>query len=357
MKIATSHIALLASLLIACPAVSQDSFSTPPEDGYDWIQLTSGEWLRGELDNLFEDEVEFDSDILDDLVLDWEDVARIYSPRLFGVNIVGREPVSGLVSIDETNIRITIAGQEYTYPREQLVSLTISAEHEMDRWSGEFSVGANIRRGNSDIVEYNNIANLERRTPLSRLVLDFISNYNKTEGLEVSNNHRISGTYDRFTASRLFWRPLNGQYFRDPFQNIDYQFTLETGLGYKLTETRKTEWDIYASAGVNTTQRVSVGEFESSRTESPSVSFGTDFDTELTSWMDYVLSYRMSFINEASGEFQHHLLTTISTDLVWNLDLDVSLVWDRTQKPPPNAAGETPERDDYRLIVGITYDF
>ena len=357
MKIVSAYIGLLASLLIACPAVSQDSFNTPPEDGYDWIQLTSGEWLRGKLDNLFEDELEFDSDILDDLVIDWEDVARVISPRRFGVSIQGRGPVSGVVSIDEANIQITIAGQEYKYPREQLVSLTISAEREWDRWSGEFSIGTNVRKGNTDIVEYNSIANLERRTPLSRLVFDYIGNYNKTEDVEVSNNHRIGGTYDRFTASRLFWRPLNGQFFRDPFQNIDYQFSLETGLGYELINNRRTTWDVYTSAGINTTQRVSVEDLENSRTESPSVSLGTDFEIELTSWMDYILSYRMSFLDEASGSFQHHLLTTISTDLVWNLDFDVSFVWDRVQKPPSNAEGETPERDDYRLIIGISYDF
>ena len=52
------------------PAPEKDDSSTaaeapvfvPPEDGYDWIQLTSGEWLKGELIGVFDDEVEFDSD-------------------------------------------------------------------------------------------------------------------------------------------------------------------------------------------------------------------------------------------------------------------------------------------------------
>ena len=41
----------------------------PPNDGYDWLRLTSGEWLRGELIGVFNDEVEFDSDILDGLLV------------------------------------------------------------------------------------------------------------------------------------------------------------------------------------------------------------------------------------------------------------------------------------------------
>jgi len=357
MKIASASIGFLACLLITCPAEAQDSFHTPPEDGYDWIQLTSGEWLRGELDNLFDDELEFDSDILDDLTLDWEDVARVISPRMFGVSIQGRAPVSGVVTVDEKIVQITIGGQEYSYPREQLVSLTVSADRERDRWSGGLTFGTNIRRGNTDFIEYNTIADLERRTPQSRISLDYIGNFNETEDVEVSNNHRVGGVYDRFTGSQFFWRPLSGQYFRDPFQNIDHQLTLETGLGYELINTSKTEWEIHSSVGMNTTERVSVEEGESTRTESPSLSFGTDFETELTSWMDYILSFQMSFVDEASGSYNHHLLTTVSTDLFWNFDFDVSLVWDRVQEPPPDAAGDKPERDDYRMMIGISFDF
>ena len=52
-----------------------------------------------------------------------------------------------------------------------------------------------------------------------------------------------------------------------------------------------------------------------------------------------------------------HLLTTLSTDLIGNVDFDVSLVWDRTEQPPPDSSGETPEKDDFRLMIGIGYDF
>ena len=53
----------------------------------------------------------------------------------------------------------------------------------------------------------------------------------------------------------------------------------------------------------------------------------------------------------------HHLLTTLSSDLVGNFDVDISFVWDRTQDPPPLADGTLPERDDYRLLVGLSYEF
>ena len=39
-----------------------DKFVPPPDDKFDWLQLNSGEWLKGEFKVLYDYEVEFDSD-------------------------------------------------------------------------------------------------------------------------------------------------------------------------------------------------------------------------------------------------------------------------------------------------------
>ncbi len=82
-----------------------------------------------------------------------------------------------------------------------------------------------------------------------------------------------------------------------------------------------------------------------------------DFETELTSWMDYVFSFQGRVVDEQSGTYQQHLLTTLSTDLIGNFDLDVSFVWDRIEDPQQREDGSIPEQDDYRLIIGLGYEF
>ena len=151
-----------------------------PDDEHDWVQLTSGEWLKGELIGVFNDEVEFDSDILDDLKIDEEDVSRILSPRTLAVRIEGHDLMRGKVRIDEGFVVVVVDGEEEMFPREGLVSLTRSAQRELDRWSGKVSLGTNLRQGNTDLVEYNMIAGLERRTAVSRAFIDYIGNFNKT---------------------------------------------------------------------------------------------------------------------------------------------------------------------------------
>ena len=39
------------------------------------------------------------------------------------------------------------------------------------------------------------------------------------------------------------------------------------------------------------------------------------------------------------------------------LDLDVSFIWDRVGKPQRDNDGDTPEKDDFRLVVGLGVDF
>jgi len=329
----------------------------PPNDGYDWIRLTSGEWLRGELIGVFNDEVEFDSDILDELTIDAEDVDQFYSHRTFGLSIRGRDLIEGRIWVNGDRITVLDGEVEREFSRDEMVAITASAERERDRWSGDISLGINVRQGNSEFVEYNMLAGIERRTPNSRTFVDYLGTFNETEGVRVANNHRVTGALDRFSGSRLFWRPFLGQYFRDPFQNIDHQLTLETGLGFELTDTSRTEWEIFAGVGFNYVERESVEAGQPSNSTSPALSIGTSFDTELSSWMDYLFTFTATFVDEESGTYQHHLLTTLSSDLAGNFDIDISFVWDRTQNPPPLADGTFPEQDDFRLLLGISYEF
>jgi putative salt-induced outer membrane protein YdiY len=338
-------------------AEQQSSGFIPPPDEYDWIQLTSDEWLKGELLSLFDDELRFDSDNFDVLNIDWEDVRFFRSHGAYGISIQGKGSMAGELVIDEHDVVIMVDGERREFRRDQLVAITPVAERELDRWSGDLSLGLNVRSGNADIVEFNTLIGIERRTPRSRFLMDYLGNFNETEGQEIANNHRVNASFDRFSGGRLFWRPFIGQYYRDTFQNIQGQGTVETGLGYELVDTPRTEWEISGGLGFSFVNFDSVEAGQESDNKSPVFSISTDLDYELTSWMDYLLQIQVSFLNEDSGAYQHHLLTTLSTDLIGDLDLDVSFVWDRTQKPEPRADGTVPEKDDYRLMVGLAYEF
>ncbi len=348
---------MLLALLAPSTVAANTAAFEPPPDEYDWVQLTSDEWLKGELISLYDDKLSFESDILGVLTLDWEDVRVFRGHGEHRISLEGLRTETGALRIVDEQIVLETEAGRLEAGRDELVSITPPAQREIDNWSGDLMFGFGTRQGNTEMTELNLLAGVERRTPTSRVILDYLGNYNETEGEEVANNHRVNGSWDRFRGGALFWRPLFGQYLRDAIQNIDHQLTLETGLGYELIDTSRTEWEISGGVGFNTVRYRSVGEGEDRTNTSPAVSLGTDFETEVTPWLDYLFSFTMTFLDEDSGQYQHHMVTTLSSDLVQDWDLDVSLVWDRVQNPQERADGTVPEQDDYRLMVGLGYEF
>ena len=69
------------------------------------------------------------------------------------------------------------------------------------------------------------------------------------------------------------------------------------------------------------------------------------------------MDFSFQVVDEESGTYLHHLITTLSSDIIGDIDLDVSLVWDRVEDPEPAADGTVPEKNDFQLIVAIGYEF
>ena len=340
-----------------------DKFVPPPDDKFDWIQLTSGEWLKGELRVMYNFSLEFDSDEMDLQTFDWEDVKQI---RSAGAQSIRVEPEDGIgepsTAIGQLNLvgnkaTVSSGDQAIEFERNQIVSIAKGSTKEVDLWTGEISLGVNIRSGNSDLVDSSFIANAKRRTADNRFVIDYIGNYSKAESIETSNNHRLNAYYDIFKTSNYFWRPVFGEYYRDQFKNINHQVTAGTAFGYHIIRTPKTEWEVTGGVGVLFKQFVSVEAGQDSENTSPSLGLGTRYETDFTSWLEYLFDFSFQIVDQESGSYIHHFITTLESDLIGDLDLDISFVWDRIQDPQPAEDGTVPQQDDFQLILGIGYEF
>ena len=349
-------LSLVCSMARAEIAPWADGFVPPPGD-YTWIQLTSDEWLKGELIALYDETLIFDSDNLGDLSLDLEDVRHLIGYGSFEVTLLDRGAINGELRIHDQQIVITAAGETLQRPVSDVIAITKSADREIDRWTGDIGLGLNVRKGNTDIQEFSLIAGFKRRTPVSRLTLDYIGSIDETDGQRIANSHRANLGLDRFSGGRLFWRPISVQYYQDAFVNIRHQATADTGIGYQLIDSPRVDWDIQGGVGGNYVRNVSVAAGESIDEVSPAGTLGSDLFVELTEWIDYALLMNMTFLNEESGNYQHHIVSTLSTDFIGDVDLNVSFIWNRTENPQEEIDGTTPEKDDYRLLFSVDYSF
>lgn len=349
-------LAFLASAAYASGEPWSDDFDPPPGK-YSWIQLDTNEWLKGDIIALYDETLVFDSDHFGDLDIDLEDIRNVHGRGSFAVTFANERPVRGELQIREGTIVIVTATQRHEGLRADLVSITPAAERERDRWIGEIGLGGNVRQGNTDIAELSIEIGFLRRTPVSRFTLDYLGDFNETDGERITDSHRINTGLDRFTGRRLYWRPFSAQYLKDVIQNIRHQATLDTGLGYHLVDTKRVDWELQAGVGYNYLQNVSVAEGEEDNDTSPVATFSSDLSVEVTSWIDYDLTIDMTFLNDKSGKYQHHIVSALSTDLIGDIDLDFSTIWDRTELPQENADGSIPSQDDFRFMISLSYEF
>lgn len=312
---------------------------------------------------LYDYKLEFDSDELDLLEFDFEDIKRMRTrgmKTIFVAGDGGRRDTAilrGMLEIKEDEVVLRRGEHEMTMPRAKVISIADGKQRERDHWSGMVSIGVNARGGNTDTTDTTVIANLKRRTAATRFNADYLANYSNSLGEETANNQRLSGYYDRFITAQFYWQVLAGEYYRDPFTNIDNQYSVAMGGGYDLVHTSRTEWGINLGVGYQEQQFVSVEAGKADSSGSPFFTAGTRYDREVTGTVDYLFDYSFRRLNEDNGLYTHHLLTTLSVDIIKDLDLDISLIWDHIQKPQRDADDILPEQDDYQLIVSLAYDF
>lgn len=340
----------------AAPVKANWAPAPPMPDEWDWVQLKSGEWLKGEIKVVYDDTMEFDSDELDMLSLDLDDITQVRSGRPMQVRFTDDAVLVGKLLIDGDSVRV-LGESEKVYARDEVMSIIAGQPKESNYWSGKVSIGFNIRRGNSDVIESNIQAGFKRRTVKNRISFDYIANYNLTEDVEVSNNHRVTLDWDKFINPRLFVRPVFAEYFSDPFQNIAARYTVGVGLGYELVDTKKISWTVSGGPAYQYTQFASVEAGTPQTQDTPALVAGTVYDHELTGWVDFLFEYRMQWVNEESGTYNHHLVTGFETEVTSLLDFDITFVWDRIESPRADEDGVVPLQDDVRLIVALGIEF
>jgi len=334
----------------------------PSAVNFDWIQLTSNEWLKGEIKGMYKDSLEFDSDKLDLLDIDWADVKILRTHKANNVNIEGNGATSGILEVTGDSVEIINDYENKTYHRSDIISFAPGGKKERDLWAIKATLSIDLKQGNTDQIDYTAKVNIKRRGSTSRFLMDYIGNISKTNGgdgslVETINNHRLNASYDYYKTRYFFYTPVFAEYFRDPFTNIDSRITLGTGLGYTMIDDGRTELSFSGGPAYVKTEFVSVAVDQNSSESTPAAVLRTNYDFELSKSMDFIARYNIQIGNKASGGYTHHIILTIENEITGALDFDTSFIWDRTAHPTQAQDGTTPEPNDYRVTFGISYTY
>jgi putative salt-induced outer membrane protein YdiY len=339
---------------------SKQSWRPPASmlEKYDWIKLTSDEWLKGELTGFADRQFEFDSDQLDKLRLDQEDVAEVLTYQEHSLRLLDRRIVRGNLVIDGNTVKVIKDNKTEIIQRYMIVSIAAAAGlKEINYWSGNVSFGMTLREGNTNQKDALVDLDFQRRTAQSRLINTYIGNFTEQSGFETTNNHRANSGFDWFLSHRLFWRVATIEYFRDRFQNTDSRITASTEMGYMLFDEQDFSWEISGGPGYQVTKFDSVEAGEDDKEETVIVTASTELDWDITNDINYIFDYNAKSVSRAAGSLIHHLKTGLKVELIKNFNIELMYYWDRIEQPVADDVGIVPQNDDKRFVVSVGYEF
>lgn len=370
---------ILLSLLIPfLQAQSLENTKPPSEKTVDWMELNSGEWINGEFKGIYSGSVEFDSDKFDLVNFDLVDVKQIITNGFVTLNLNADDikldsiyksfqnhedkkqtTIAGILHFRNHQFQITLPDGTISILKEdEIASIAGGEPKESNYWSGNIFLGFDISTGNSEQVTLSSKANVIRRTASSRFMADYIGTYTAvTDGVVTANNNRINSGLDTYQTAHFYFRVIQVEYLNDTFQNIQGRYTASAGIGYDIIHTPQTDLSITTGPGYQHTDFSSVAVGEKSYVSTPLAFLDLHFDTELTSRIDYIFKYNANFMNKDSSLYTHHLETSLETELIADLDLDISLFWDRTENPVAFDDGTFPKQDDFKTLASIGYSY
>jgi hypothetical protein len=332
-------------------------YSEPDPKLWEWVMLISGEWLKGEITVLREEGLEFDSDKLDELEIDWDDVKELRSPRINTYTFTQRRVAVGRGFISSNQVTVMTGAGMMNFRRDELLSIIPGEQKEINLWSLMLGAGISIRGGNTKQTDILAKGRITRRGAFSRFLVDYRGNFATVDDAETVNNQKADIRLDLFIWDRLFLTPFQIEFFKDLFQNVDIRVSPGAGLGYEIVKRRKLEWNVDLTAMYRLTEFVSV-EFPSPTSEQTfALGPGTGFDWDITKRIELEASYSASIAIPDVEDTNQHAEIVLSVELTNVFDLDTTFIWDRTGNPAAEADGSVPLQDDFVLSIGVSIDF
>jgi hypothetical protein len=303
----------VASVVVTNSLTNAISWKPPGvgHDGADWVQLKSGEWLRGEIKYVQNKEVEFDSDELDQQTLKLNDVRSLYSAHRMFTRFDYGLPLYGKVVI--SNAVVTVQSEPpVSLSRDNLIGITYgSGKSGMRNWSGDFSLGLNVQSGNNAQTTLSTSAELARRTPGTTLLIDYLGNYSQVNDVQSADNKRVNLSYDVRLNQDWFVRPVQLEYYQDTLANISYRLTGGVSAGYYIFDRTGLEWTVSAGPGYQLTRFETVEAGQADTATTPAGVFNSNFKQDITQRLTFIQNWQSTFTDEKSGQYSHHAVTTL----------------------------------------------
>lgn len=351
---------VLWSDLAIGPAQAQDDLWLPPEPStleMDWVRLSSGEWIRGNIDLMRDEVLYFDSEEFDDVEVDWEDVVEFRCAQDMTFVMIDASEHIGTAVFRDNVLKVATASGVEEFQRWQIQAILEGSPNELNFWSAKIGLDIRSRSGNTNQDDLNSRVFLKREASRSRIDVKYQGNFSEVDDIETVRNHRGNIEWKWFLSRKFFLNPFKGEYFDDSFQNIDRRVTLGVGAGYYLIRNSKADWFVEVGGAYQDTRFDSVEEGQELEESNGSLPLRTTLETDITKRIELTAEYGVQLGLGSEANSIHHAYLLLELEIWKDFDFDMSVTWDHVTRPTTNAEGITPVKDDLSMFYGISLNF
>jgi putative salt-induced outer membrane protein YdiY len=351
---------ILVSGLATATVQAQETQWLPPEPSTnekDWVLLSSGEWIRGNIDLMRDEVLYFDSEEFDNVEIDWVDVVEFRCAQVMTFVRGDASTVIGTAQFKDGLLKVHTGAGIEEIPRWNIHSILEGEPKEINFWSAKIGADLKIFTGNTNQEDLGTRVFLKREAARSRIDIKYQGNYSVIDDIETVRNNRGNLEWKVFLSRKFFINPVKFEYYDDLFQNLDRRLTLGAGIGYYFTRGGKTDWFVELGGAYQDTRYESVEEGQEQSEANGSIPFRTTLETDITKRIELTAEYGVQYGLGSDVNSIHHTYVLFEIEIWKDFDFDMSLTWDHNTRPKTNAEGITPEKDDVTMYYGISLNF
>ena len=326
------------------------------DDTKDWLRLTSGEWLRGDLNWMRNGDFEFDGDKTDLIRKGWSNVDQLHSPQIKTYVFRNRVDATGRAMITKDEVIVETEEGMKTFPRSELLSIVRGGTRERDWWVFEIGAGFSGAFGNSSQSSLSADFGLGRHDQRTSTVLLYEGTYGVANREVNVNRHLGQASLTLYVLKRFYIVPADADFFHDRFANIRFRATPGALVGVEIFDTNRVEWDFECGLGYQFLRVISTEPNVPNAQSDGFVPVHTTLELETTGDIELILGWQSNIVFTTIGNTNHFGEATFKVEVTEIFNLKTEFEYFRTEQPIPREDGSVPQSNDFQLIVGFTIE-
>lgn len=322
-------------------------------DTSDWILTNTGEWLRGRVDWMRDDVMEFDSDEFGPLEVRMRDVAGAHAPRVDTYVFDDRTSLQGRAMITKERVIVETKEGIEVRPRDNLWAIVEGGSRELDYWSTRLNLGLSANRGNSNQVDFNLWWMLVREDKRTLTELAYSLSLGRAEGEQTVGRHLVMFANKVWITEILFVEPIVGHLLNDKFQDIRFRAAPAATIGVRFLDKPKAWWNVSTGPGYQYLNLYDPFVTVDDPQHDGLVRFATRARFDMTDDIYLLINWATHLTFTTIGNTNHTGTADLFIEITNIFNFDVSFLYLRTEEPPPRANGTFPVKNDFQLIFSV----